>query len=557
MRKTIIKVLAIAAAVPSVLTGCIKEAVPTDVATQPQVTLETLVRGIPAALVQVGSAGYASAGQAWDFGLPAIHIASESMTGDLVVTGNTGYDWFAQFGSNTALGSEYAVATLTWNTYYSWIKMANDVIRQISGRDINELTSTEKAYLGFAYAYRAMFYFDLVRLYEPKPVTDPNTTYRVPENILGLGVPVVLPETTEEQAKNNPRARVDDIYNNLIFPDLNQAEELLTGFSATDKYTISLAFVYGMKARAYLERGTAGEDAGDDSAASEAYAKAAEYARMAITASGCTPLTQTQWEDPSNGFNSAASNNAWIWGLAIPAESVSNLLGFTAHMSTENAWSAYGNDVGRAINRNLYNSINRYDFRKHSWLDPDRGFYDYKSCRPDGSTYFRQTLKDYANIKFRPAGGNYQDPIAGGAADHCMMRVEEMYFIEAEAAAHSNLSEGARLLNDFMNNWRMTDGVKYDCSSRATTIESFTNELMLQKRIEFWGEGIVMFDMKRLNMSTRRGYVGTNAPASYRLNTEGRAPWWNFVISRGETQNNPAVANQNNPDPSDCIKAWN
>ena len=409
MRKTIIKVLAVAAAVPSVLTGCIKEAVPTDVATRPQVTLETLVRGIPAALVQVGSAGYASAGQAWDFGLPAIHIATESMTGDLVVTGNTGYDWFAQFGSNTALGSEYAVATLTWNTYYSWIKMANDVIRQISGRDINELTSTEKAYLGFAYAYRAMFYFDLVRLYEPKPVTDPNTTYRVPENILGLGVPVVLPETTEEQAKNNPRARVDDIYNNLIFPDLNQAEELLTGFSATDKYTISLAFVYGMKARAYLERGTAGEDAGDDSAASEAYAKAAEYARMAITASGCTPLTQTQWEDPSNGFNSAASNNAWIWGLAIPAESVSNLLGFTAHMSTENAWSAYGNDVGRAINRNL---------------------------RPDGSTYFRQTLKDYANIKFRPAGGNYQDPIAGGAADHCMMRVEEMYFIEAEAAAH-------------------------------------------------------------------------------------------------------------------------
>ena len=226
-------------------------------------------------------------------------------------------------------------------------------------------------------------------------------------------------------------------------------------------------------------------------------------------------------------------------------------------MSTENAWSAYGNDVGRAINRNLYNSINRYDFRKHSWLDPDRGFYEYKSCRPDGTTYFRQTLKDYANIKFRPAGGNYQDPIAGGAADHCMMRVEEMYFIEAEAAAHSNLSEGARLLNDFMNNWRMTGDVKYDCSSRATTVESFTNELMLQKRIEFWGEGIVMFDMKRLNMSTRRGYVGTNAPASYRLNTEGRAPWWNFVISRGETQNNPAVANQNNPDPSDCIKAWN
>ena len=76
-------------------------------------------------------------------------------------------------------------------------------------------------------------------------------------------------------------------------------------------------------------------------------------------------------------------------------------------------------------------------------------------------------------------------------------------------------------------------------------------------RIEFWGEGIVMFDMKRLDMSTRRGYVGTNSPASYRLNTEGRAPYWNFVISRGETQNNPVIATQNNPDPSQTVKPWN
>ena len=57
-------------------------------------------------------------------------------------------------------------------------------------------------------------------------------------------------------------------------------------------------------------------------------------------------------------------------------------------------------------------------------------------------------------------------------------------------------------------------------------------------------------------MSSKRGYVGTNAPASYRLNCEGRAPYWNFVISRGETQNNPAVASQNNPDPSNKVELW-
>lgn len=543
----IIRLSATAAISAIMLNGCIKEAIPTSVATQDQVTLETTIEGIPAALVQAGSTGY---GLPWDFGLPAIHIATESMTGDMVISGNTGYDWFSQWGSNIALGSEYAVGALTWNNYYKWIMAANNVIKLIETTDFSALDDTQKKYLGFAYAYRAMFYFDLTRLYEFK-----KNKYTEGENVLGLGVPVVLPETTEAQAKNNPRATVSDIYDNIIFPDLDNAETLLSGYKASDRYSISLAVVYGMKARAYLERGTAFDDAADNANAVKAYASAAEFARKAITASGCTPLTQSQWEDPVNGFNNAASNNAWMWALALPSESVSNLMCFTAHMSSENDWSAYGYDTGRAINRNLFNSINNYDFRKHSWLAPDRE-YSYKSCREDGKAYFKDDLKSYTNIKFRPAQGNYKEYKVGGAADHCMMRVEEMYFIEAEARSHIDLQEGVRLLNSFMNNYRMTDGVEYDCTTKATTLKGFTNELILQKRVEFWGEGIVMFDMKRLDISSRRGYVGTNAPASYRINCEGRAPYWNFVISRGETQNNPAVASQNNPDPSNKVELW-
>jgi len=546
--KNILKISAAAAAMTLALSGCIKDATPTQIATEDQVTLETLVRGIPAALVMYNSTGYAQDGAAWDFSLPAIHLATESMTGDLVVTGNIGYDWFTQWGTNVSLGSDYAVGALTWDNYYTWIMMANNVIKQIDASDFSSLDATQRSYLGFAYTYRAMFYLDLVRLYEFKE----NTVTEAPE-LLGLGVPVVLPETTEAEAKNNPRAKVDDIYDKVIFPDLDNAEELLENYTAPDKYTISLALVYGLKARAWLERGTAKNDA-------ESYRQAAEYARQAITASGCTPLTQEQWEDPTNGFNSATSNNAWIWGLALPSESVANLFCFTAHMSTENAWSAYGNDACRCINSNLYNSIDLRDFRRHSWLDParkdpEKESYDYKSCRKEGKEYFNE-LPDYANIKFRPAQGAYEDFKVGGAADHPYMRVEEMYFIEAEARAHENLGEGIRLLNEFMNGHRIVGG-GYDCTNMSSSVESFTNELMLQKRIEFWGEGIVMFDMKRLDMSTRRGYVGTNSPNSYRLNTEGRAPYWNFVITRGETQNNPVIATQNNPDPSQTVKPWN
>ena len=523
--------------------SCIKEADPYEIATEDQVTLETLIEGIPASLVQAGSAGYAQDGQAWDFALPAIHIATESMTGDIAIGGNIGYDWFAQWGTNEALGADYAVGALTWNNYYAWIMAANNVIKQIDASDFSSLDATQKSYLGFAYAYRAMFYLDLVRLYEFKE----NNYTEAPE-VLGLGVPVVLPETTEAEAKNNPRAKVDDIYDKVIFPDLDNAEELLENYTAPDKYTISLALVYGLKARAWLERGTAKNDA-------ESYRQAAEYARQAITASGCTPLTQEQWEDPTNGFNSATSNNAWIWGLALPSESVANLFCFTVHMSCENDWAPY--HAGRGINRNLYYSIDSRDFRRHSWLDPDRSSYAYKSCRPDADTYFKESLADFANIKFRPAQGAYADYKVGGAADHCCMRVEEMYFIEAEATAQAgDLAGGIRLLNEFMTSYRMMNGATYDCTSKSGTLEGFINELMLQKRIEFWGEGIVMFDMKRLDMSSKRGYVGTNAPSSYRLNVEGRAPYWNFVIIRSETQNNPVIATQNNPDPSGLVEPW-
>ena len=530
--------------------SCIKEADPYEIATEDQVTLETLIEGIPASLVQAGSAGYASEGQAWDFALPAIHIATESMTGDVAIGGNIGYDWFAQWGTNEALGADYAVGALTWNNYYAWIMATNNVIKQIDASDFATLDATQKSYLGFAYAYRAMFYLDLVRLYEFK-----ENNYTEAPGVLGLGVPIVLPETTEAEAKNNPRAKVDDIYDQVIFPDLDKAEELLSGFTAPDKYTISPALVYGLKARAWLERGTAKNDA-------EAYVSAAEYARLAINASGCTPLTQEQWEDPSNGFNSATANNAWIWGLALPSESVANLFCFTAHMSTENAWSAYGNDACRCINSNLYNSIDLRDFRRHSWLDPDRKdpekeSYDYKSCRKEGKEYFNE-LPDYANIKFRPAQGAYEDFKVGGAADHPYMRVEEMYFTAAEAALRSeNLPNNVQVARDLMNTVMAERDTRYNANNRsglnlgATTTTwtgSLLEDILIQRRIELWGEYGRLFDVRRLGQGIDRraddGFSEECLSGMSRRNvdlTKADTYDWVMTIPQDEINANPNI----------------
>ena len=85
MMKTTIKYLYTGVAAVMMLSGCIRETFPTDRVLEDQVSVETLIKGIPAALVMPGSTGYASP---WDFSMPAVHLAMESMTGDLIVTGS-------------------------------------------------------------------------------------------------------------------------------------------------------------------------------------------------------------------------------------------------------------------------------------------------------------------------------------------------------------------------------------------------------------------------------------------------------------------------------------
>jgi hypothetical protein len=304
--------------------------------------------------------------------------------------------------------------------------------------------------------------------------------------------------------------------------------------------------------------------AGDEGA----YALAAEYAEKAITTSGRTPLTQDQWEDPTNGFNNGAANNSWIWGLTVSSENVGNILCFTAHMASEGTWG-YAPLSQISASKAFYEKISDKDFRKHSWLDPAyienpsaNLPYNYKfaGSAQDKTNFLKGTnqnpaAKPYQNIKFRPAQGETMDYTTGNPTDFPLMRVEEMYFIWAEAlAADGKMTEAQAVLNDFMKT-RIQDG-SYSCSS-YNDFESFTDELLLQKRIEFWGEGILIYDYKRLDEGITRGYKGTNQASVYCYNSEGRSPQWNIVITRGEFQSNKGITDAtNNPDPSGTLVLW-
>ena len=105
-----------------------------------------------------------------------------------------------------------------------------------------------------------------------------------------------------------------------------------------------------------------------------------------------------------------------------------------------------------------------------------------------------------------------------------------------------------------LNSLMKTRNPKYDCSAAARTLETFLDEMLFQKRVEFWGEGILMFDYKRLDKGVDRTYSGSNCPASLAMKVEGRSPGWNFVITRTELQTNLGIPESlNNPDPSETI----
>ena len=237
------------------LTGCIKEIYPANgTLTDEQMKdypVSMLLDGLSVDMMAAETAGYYSAyGDQTDFGLPAIHLRTEYMLEDLVSVGNVNYNQFNTYVASLYMNSDYQYCGYFWDCYYSWIKGANEIIGMI---DPETESAEEKDWLGQAYAYRAMFYLDLARLYLPKENTN-ITSYQVYGDAKGLTVPKVTEKTTEEDALHNPRLPWEEMFG-FILEDLAAAEKYLEGSAATSYLRPTLAAVYGLYARTYLELG--------------------------------------------------------------------------------------------------------------------------------------------------------------------------------------------------------------------------------------------------------------------------------------------------------------
>ncbi|MDR3218435.1 MAG: RagB/SusD family nutrient uptake outer membrane protein [Dysgonamonadaceae bacterium] len=529
--KTVNKLLSLLAVAALMLTGCIDETFPEgDTATSEQIgasatALEASLNGIPSQMSQ-GYLVYGGQTHETDMAYPQFMIMQTELLGDMYPLGsNSGYDWYRNYNTfNGVVGETSYFAYLPWFTLYKFIKSANDIIAAVDITD-ESLSPSIKGAAGVAYACRAFDYYLLTVFFEPV-----ENKYTDCSKVLGLTVPFVTEETTGEIAKNNPRASHNDMIA-FILSDLDKAEQCLEDYTPSSRMFPGLAVAYGIKAKVYLLDGQ--------------YDKAAEYARKAIDTFGGTPVTQSQWEDPTTGF--CVANQAWMWYVNYAAESMGNLCNFTGWMSGEADWG-YSSLTRPSIDKSLYDKIAATDFRKHTFLDPQKfDFYNYQTSR---DAAYINDAPAHLTLKFRCKGGDWETYSIGGAVDVPVMRVEEMYLIEAEAVgASQGVGAGVAKLNGFMKTYRQPD---YNFTT--SDLRTFQLEVLTQMRIEFWGEGNAFPTAKRLKPGVMQNYEGTNAPSDiFKVNCEGIKPIWNLVIPISEVQANVALEGNNNPDPTATI----
>ncbi len=442
--------------------------------------LSSYVNGFYAYLVSYG-------GSHDQFGHISVGYGTDIMGLDIALNGTLN---FGIFDVNHDFGAyNYRRPSYMWTVYFTAIKKANEVI-DMFGEDDPENTIL-RGYLGQAYALRAFSYTYLIQLYQdPVTGTFPNAEV----NVDAPAVPIIYSardaKTTQEveavSGRNTISVLMAEIERNIAL-----SLPLLQGYDrAGDKNQISYEVAQGIAARYYL--------------LTQQWDKAIEAAQAAQN--GYDLMDKARLEA---GFMEINDTEV-MWGFNHNSETQTTYASFFSHLSQEiGGYGGIGQSV-HCIDYSLYQQIPATDYRK--------GLFN--TAEGDPSAVFAGGKFPYASRKF--------GAVSDWTMDYIYMRKAEMILIEAEAHARLNDGQATTVLATLM---AQRDPAWSDSN---VTVE----DVLLQRRIELWGEGFEYFDLRRNGLGVNRKYEGSNHAPSAQYEFPAHHISWNFQIPQAEMQNN-------------------
>lgn len=469
-------------------------------------------------LIQFGTVSTDVSTYHYDYGFPSICLMYD-MAGQDMVSEDVGYNWFASQLTFTDRIPTSKQNELVWKLHYQHIKTANSILTKMyADYTEEERVGNVAEYIGQALAGRAFDYLQLIQTYQ--------FTYLGHENAMGL--PIMDENTTVDQATNNPRVSVQEVYD-LIMKDLNYAIELFETAGSNDgadKASIDVAVAYGLRARANMLLGK--------------YAEAASDADKSLTLSGATPYTRTEVSVPS--FNN--DTHSWIWGAIITSNNdvvTTGIINWPSHLCslTGNGYTTGvgESDVHKRINKNLWDKIPASDVRKTWWVDENlqsEALNNAYGAATGAQVGQMAVFAPYTNVKFGPQADVLFN--TENSQDWPLMRAEEMILIKAEALARSqSVAAGKTVLEDFVKNYRDS---QYTCT--ASSLEDFIDEVWFQRRVELWGEGFSLFDILRLKKPIVRLNSNFSANVTYN-DIAPESPIMIYCIPECETSSNKGI----------------
>jgi hypothetical protein len=344
-----------------------------------------------------------------------------------------------------------------WNFFYTVISNVNYII---DAEETMQGTTEDKNYIiGQAYAIRAYSYLNLANTF--------CRTYKGHES--DKGIPLYTGPTVAG-TEGAPRGTVADVYK-LINEDIEKAVTLLADAPAqTHSSHIDYRGANLIKARVNMFT-----DEWDTVLA------AAQEAQK--TFKGQTYQVGGS-EDVLGGFNDHTKRNV-VWGAEIIQTQGTTNPQFFSHMDATQ--DSYGRDARKTINELLYAKISDTDIRR-AWWNPN-----------DADAPFQQEkfkFSDYTNW----------------LGDRIIIRIEEAVLMEAEALCRRGRDGEA--ITALMKLMSKRDP-EYTTSKSGTAMGALTTdetgslleEIILQRRIELWGEYGRVWDVRRL----KQGFVRTAA----------------------------------------------